>query len=125
MAIPDDYKHGGNDDNKEDNVKGVGRVDLPYASGRLAQTVTLNPPISGRTNIPLSSNVSHDLSKPTLLVTSPKGLQPSSLTTTTTMILRGLPFSGIKIVLVATSSTSCDLVDVDARGRSCGLVRNK
>ena len=125
MAITDDYKHNGNDDNKEDNFKGVGRVDRPHASGRLAQTVTVNPPISGRTKIPLSSNVSHDLSKPTLLVTSPKGPQPSSLTMTPTTIPRGLPFGGIKITLVATSSTPCHFLTVDVRGVAYGWGRKK
>ena len=120
MLIPDDYKRDDGDGKKYGKVKGGRGVDRPPAPGRLAQTGTLEPYIVESTNRPLSADVSHNLAKPTLLFSAHEGLQPSSLTTTTTTIPRGLPFGGIKITLVSTSLTLCHSVAVDVRGTSYG-----
>ena len=117
MAIPDGYNDDG-DRGDEKGEGGRGGLDRPPAPGRLAQTGTLDPSVAGRTKRPLSADVSHDLAEPTLLVPAPEGPpQPS--------IPRGLPFGGIKIALVATSSTSCHSVAVDVSGRAYGWGRNE
>ena len=54
---------------------------------------------------PQSTDVSHDISKPTLLVPDTEGPHLLPLTTTSTTIPRVWPFGGINIVLVATSLT--------------------
>ena len=144
MAITDDYERYNNKDEKDekddkddkdkkdkkddkekkdDKDKGSGGVDRPPAPGCLAHTVTLKPSVVGRSKRPLSADVLHNLSTPTLLVPAPEGPQPSSSTVTTTTIPRGLPFGGVKIMLMATSSTSCHLVDVEMRGGAYGWGR--
>ena len=74
MAIPDEYKRNDNNkDNKDNKVEGGGGFDRPPAPGRLDQTSTLDSSVAGRTKCPLSTNVLHDLAKPTLLVTATEG----------------------------------------------------
>ena len=122
MAIPDDHER---DDDKDEKFTGGGRVDCPPTPGLLAQTGTLDPSVARRTKHPLSANLLHDLAEPTLLVPASEGPQPPSLTTTTTTIPRGFLFDRIKIALVATSLTPCQLVAVGMRGGAYGLGRDE
>ena len=82
----DDYKHEDDDDKDDDKEEifkrgsGVARPPTPI---RLAETITLDPSVAGRTKFPLSADVLHDLAKPTLLVPAPEVPQSSSSTMTT------------------------------------------
>ena len=125
MMIPEDFGQDDEKDDKDEKFEGGGGIDRPPAPRRMAHTGTLDPSVAGRTKCPLSTNVLHDLAKPTLLVPASEGPQPPSLTTTTTTIPRGFLFDRIKIALVATSSISCKSVDVDVRGGYCGWGRNE
>ena len=106
MAIPDDYERdddeNDDDDEKYDKSEGGGGVNCAPASGRLYQTGTPDPYVTGHNKRPLSAYVSHDLDRPTLLVPTPEGPQPSSPTTTTATIPRELFLGGTNIALVAT-----------------------
>ena len=99
MSIPDKYERDSNDDDK---VEGGGGFNHPPAPGPLDQTGNLEPYVLRRTKRPLSDFVLHDLAQPTLIVTTPKVLQLLLSTMTTTTILRGFLFGGIKIAFVAT-----------------------
>ena len=122
MAIPDDHER---DDDKDEKFTGGGRVDCPPTPGLLAQTGPLDPSVARRTKHPLSANLLHDLAEPTLLVPASEGPQPPSLTTTTTTIPRGFLLDRIKISLVVTSLTPCQLVAVGMRGGAYGLGRDE
>ena len=126
MGIPNNYEYDDDDkDDKDEKVVGDGGFNRPPAPGRLAQTSTPKRSAVGRTKRTLPADVLHNIAEPTLLVPAPKGPHPSSLTMTTTTIPRGLPFGGIKITLVATSSTPCHFLTVDVRGIAYGWGRKK
>ena len=72
MVISNNYEHDNNKDNKKDNkVEGGGRVNHHPTTRSMYQTSTLDPSIMVHTKRPLSAYVSHDLTKPTLLVHAP------------------------------------------------------